>query len=175
MIEKKKIGLLRNNEYTGFYFIDLREKLVNSKRGYIAPKLLYKMDKPIFNDSVKEIKVQLEFSYKDQVLKQGFYLNFRNNYELSYISDIPENFSFNLPNTVQYQKFWYKPFTCFADYLHFSSDAKLKHKIEISHYYKTYLPNIEQAVILTDEGGCNIPVPTNCCGKICINLNVKVC
>lgn len=167
---KEKIGLIKG---VGFFTIDLREKLSKAIRGYIKPALLYKLDRPILKKSDMRKKISIKLKYKENEVGYSFHVKFNRYYNAPLINNIRSGNQFNVPNTVQHRKFWYKSFVCNGDYIHFKLKSNYKFNVEISHYYQTYLPNIEFNSLYVDEGGCGIPASTSCCGKICINLNSK--
>jgi hypothetical protein len=48
---------------------------------------------------------------------------------------------FKLINPLIYHEYWYRPLECKGDYMINSYDANHRYKVNINHYYTTYLPH----------------------------------
>lgn len=171
----QKIALVRSK---GFYFIELGQDLLSPRSGYSNPALILRIQKPKTEKKITVLDITIEVShrsYKNVSATKNFNVCFVSCYSPGKIITQSSENIFNIPNTAQYSKFWYKPFMCLGDTLSFTYKTKFKHKISISNYYRTFLPNLKYPQTPPDEGGCGLPPSESlsASGKICIHIKEK--
>lgn len=127
------------------FYVDFRKESIIPKRGFLKPYLKYTMKKKIKGKSRKDpymITEQITFKDKDGEKKFNFYVQFiYRRKELVNKHGSNSKSVFKITNHLLYHEYWYRPLVSRGDYINYHYEANHKYKVNIEHYYTTYLPH----------------------------------
>lgn len=139
---QKKLKLVATSEKRIFY-VDQRSELATPTRGFLTPTLMYRVVNRVTETEGEVVNdEEIIISDKDNSVTLKFQILFDySNFKFEF--DLRSNSKqiFKLINPLIYHEYWYRPIQCKGDFFIHNYDANHKYKVNIEHYFMTYLPH----------------------------------